>query len=377
MSNPDDAAKKASAQSSKLASAWGMQVALTHCEQCDWSYMIPQGSTIEVCPHCFQGPLASLDDLPDHLPHNLPPEMLVPFSAPPDLVDRGVQAFARRIPFAPYDLTPQKLRGRLQRIFLPMWLVDAEVVAPWQSEAGFDYQVVSHQSRYGDFGGWSEEQVKETRIRWEPRLGRLRRTYSNIPAPALEEHAAFERQLGAFDLAAAEAYQAQLASQAIVRLPNRSPEDAWPDAIPAIQLAAAEECRQAIGAEHLRDFRWTPEYGRHTWTQVLLPAFATYYHDEDGKPQAVLIHGQTGNVAGTRRSSPKRAKRASIIMLAIAAMLGAVGLGSFAFSGLGTGLASLTMLAVVAAAALGLMAIVPVAVSSSFNRREEQANKRL
>jgi hypothetical protein len=252
-----------------------------------------------------------------------------------------------------------------------MWLVDAEVAAPWQSEAGFDYQVVSHQSRYGDFGGWSEEQVEETRIRWEPRLGRLERTYSNIPAPALEEHAAFERQLGGFDLTLAQAYQAQLASQAVVRLPNRSPEDAWPDAIPAIQVAAAEECRQAIGAEHLRDFRWTPKYGNRTWTQVLLPAYATYYHDEDGKPQAVLIHGQTGNVAGARRSSLKRAKRASLIMLVIAAVLGAVGLGSFALSGLGPGAAPLTLLAIVAAAALGLTAIIPVAVASSFNRREQ------
>ena len=99
MSDPDNAAKKASAQSSDLASAWGMPVALAHCEQCDWGYMIPQGSNVEVCPHCFQGPLAPLEDLPDHLPHNLPPEMLEPFSAPPDTVDRGVQAFARRIPF--------------------------------------------------------------------------------------------------------------------------------------------------------------------------------------------------------------------------------------------------------------------------------------
>ena len=73
---------------------------------------------------------------------------------------------------------------------VPVWLVDGEVQAEWRAEAGYHYQVVSHQDRYEDRrGGWSSREVKETRTRWEPRLGRLKRAYQNLRAPALEEQA--------------------------------------------------------------------------------------------------------------------------------------------------------------------------------------------
>ncbi len=207
-------------------------------------------------------------------------------------------------------------KTRLKRIYIPMWLADAEVIAVWKAQAGFDYEVLSHQDRYDENrGGWSSRQITEGRIRWEPRIGRMRRTYNNITAPALEEDAGLRRSLGKFNLGAAEPYHKDVADEAFIRLPDRTSEDAWPDTFPSFQNAAAEECRQAISASHIREYHWSPEYSDINWTLFLLPVFSTYYLDDDQVPIPVFIHGQTGKFSGSRRASMKRGHRTALILL--------------------------------------------------------------
>ena len=101
----------------------------------------------------------------------------------------------------PATLRAATLQSRLQKLYLPRWLVDGDVQAEWQADAGFDYQVVSHQDRFDETkGDWQSEQLTETRVRWEPRLGRLQRHYDNVAAPAIEEDGALQKAIGDYDL---------------------------------------------------------------------------------------------------------------------------------------------------------------------------------
>ena len=200
-----------------------------------------------------------------------------------------------------------------------MWLIDSDIEATWQAEAGFNYDAVSHRDQFDDGRqGWVSHQVTETRVRWEPRIGRLRRRYDNVIAPALEEHSALQRQLGGYQLEAAQAYQPQAVQDAFLRLPNRSPADAWPEAVPNFQTAATEECRQACQGDYFREFRWSPDFVDQNWTQLLLPVYTTYYLDDDLTPQPVLIHGQSGQLNGRRQASMQRARRATFITAGVA-----------------------------------------------------------
>ena len=165
----------------------------------------------------------------------------------------------------------------------PRWLVDASVAATWQAEAGFDYEIVSHEEHFdGERNHWRSQEVTETRVRWEPRLGKLQRRYENVPVPALEEEALIRRQLGDFAAAQAAAYRPESLENAVVALPNRSPEDAWEEARPLFGQRARRDCKQAAGADHMRSFRWTPQFTAPQWTQLLLPVYATHYQDDDG-----------------------------------------------------------------------------------------------
>ncbi|NJN44298.1 MAG: hypothetical protein HC806_05960 [Anaerolineae bacterium] len=109
----------------------------------------------------------------------------------------------------------------------------------------------------------------------------------------------------------------------LFRLPTRPTEDAWPDALPNLQQAASDECRAAGKSDHFREFRWQAEYANQNWTQLLLPIYATYYLDDDQRPQPILLHGQTGQVSGVRRASMKRAQTTALwILLAAGVVLG-------------------------------------------------------
>lgn len=354
----------------EFAGPWGEVVDLVVCESCAWSYVLPQGVLPQRCPNCFNGDLKLLTpDVESQTIDNRTPELYLPFSVPIERVLQNVREFASGLWFAPADLNPNTLRQRLKRVYWPMWLVDCDVRATWEAEAGYDYEVVSHQDRYSDGqAGWTSQEVKETRVRWEPRAGRLERLYTNTPAPAMENHRQLVNRMRRFDLEQAQPYSQDALRQAFVRVPDRSVEDAWPDAAPAVQEAAADECRQAAKAEHIRQFQWTPDYQSLNWTLLLLPGYTTYYLDDDQKPQPVLIHGQSGYLSGMKRASMKRAQRTSLY-IAIAAM--AVFVLSLLVSGIGLliqPLLALGGIGIVAAFLLGIAAIVPVAIAWQVNR---------
>ncbi|MGB6420998.1 MAG: hypothetical protein WBF05_04095 [Anaerolineales bacterium] len=353
-------------------SSWGRDYVAAVCEDCDWNFLIlPDLPTVQ-CPHCYQSTLKSIPEGEMELPYSRAPELVVPFQVTLESMDDGIEKFSSKIPFAPKDMTSQNMRSRLCRLFLPMWLVDTEVQAQWWAEVGSNYKVVSHQAHYDDHrGGWSSREVEEWRIRWEPRLGRLERNYHNISTPALEEDMIIKQEMGAFKLGEAVEYQVKEIENSFVRLPNRDTKDAWVEATPAIQTAAAEECRQAAGADHIRQFSWKPQYSNNNWTLMLLPLYTTYYLDAEKVAQPVFIHGQTGQIMGVRRASMKRGQRMSLIILVIAVL---IFLLSIILAVASVALPILLVIGVLGFAIALLTAagaVVPIAMVWQFNHRQK------
>jgi hypothetical protein len=344
-------------------------VVTADCRRCEAVYLLPQGAQAGLCPFCG-GDLAPFAGGGEQPSFREPPELVVSFATPQERLAAQLAAFARSTWFAPADLSATALRRRLRRLYWPMWLVDAETEAQWGAEAGFDYQVVSHRERY-DNGGWQTQEVREGRIRWEPRVGRLERTYHNLPAPALEDQARLQRRLGEYDLEAAQAHCPELTAEVPVRLPDRPPHDAWPDAEPAVYSAAMAECRRAAKADHIRNFHWSPTYASRNWTLLLLPLWATFYRDDEGELHPILIHGQTGRLSGRRRSSLKRARRFSFPLAVIAAVFLALSLVAAIAGSLRPELVPLAATGLLAAVITGFLAPLPLLIAWNFNRREE------
>jgi hypothetical protein len=296
-----------------VAAVWGAPLTAVHCAHCREAHLVPQNASISRCPFCLQGPVAPQ---PAYLREE-PPEQVLLYGVSEKELFSALDQWARGVWFRPGDLEAGQLAQRARRYLVPLWLVDGRVEAAWRADVGFDYQVVSHRDRYSEGTGWSSWQVKESRMRWEPRVGRLDRTYENLAAPALDDHRALMGRLGDYDLNQRTNYDPEAVADAVVRIPSLEPEAAWPGVEAAFTRAAQAECRQAAGADHIRDFVFQAAYGDLNWTLLLLPAYVTWYQEGE-RVWPVLVNGQSGHVSGVRRASARKANVTSLVIGAVA-----------------------------------------------------------
>jgi hypothetical protein len=307
-----------------VAAVWGVAMGAVHCAHCGEAHLVPgealgdtEGDVVALrCPFCLQGPVTRQPAAV----REEPPEQVVPYAVAEGKLAGILGRWAQGGWFRPDELKAGVLVQRVRRYLVPLWLVDGRVEAAWRADVGFDYQVASCQDRYSPGKGWSSEEVTEDRVRWEPRVGRLRRAYENLVAPALDDHRALMGRLGDFDLDERAAYSPEAVAGGAVRVPTLEPEAAWPAAEAAFVRAAGEECRLAAGADHVRDFRIEAEYEGLNWTLLLLPAYVTWYREGE-QVWPVLVNGQSGRVSGVRRASTRKANVTSLVLGAIAAIL--------------------------------------------------------
>ncbi len=309
---------------SLLPAAWGRLMKLAVCEHCDWQFIFQGGQPLPFCPHCYHQSLVDLSQESGQQIDLYEPELILPLGFQSSQIQLIFQTFTGGNWFPPIDLSVKNLVCRSTLLYLPIWLVDSAVKATWKAEAGFNYQVLSHQDRFDDNrGGWSSQEVTETRIRWEARAGQLQRIYQNHTSPALNEHSALMQKVGLFDLSSAKPYDRMVLPEKgwSACLPNRSTTDSWSDAHLGFQASAAKECQMACQADALRNFAWEPEFSDQKWTLLLVPVFSTFYKDDEGKPQALLVNGQSGKLWGVKRASIQRARKTSFLLLAGAACI--------------------------------------------------------
>ena len=316
------------------SSPWDAEVTIVACTHCQARYLALTSHPTNICPNCHASALTRTDQNLSRDNEYLP-ELIIPFKVQPQVINQAVENFTRGIPYPPEDLNSANLSRRFIPIFFPAWLIDAQIDAVWQAELGFDYQVVSHQDRYDQNSSrWISHEIKETRIRWEPRSGSLSRQYLNVISPALENERAIQNELGSFPIDASVEFNIDhMPSESYVAIPDRPKNDAWNDVVIEMKKIAASECRTAGSAEHLRNYKWNPQFSDQIWTLFLRPAYASYYIDDEGKPQNILIHGTSGRVTGQRKASMRKAQTQALTIFIIAAviflfglMIGAVGL---------------------------------------------------
>ncbi len=315
-------------QDADLRAIWGADLHAVGCAHCGLVHLVPAdweawGATR--CPACLAERLAPQ---PARLRPE-PPELVVSFSSDltPVTLKTNLSRWLRPVWLRPPDLQVGHLMARLIRVYLPRWLVDARVTALWQARLGFDYQVESTQERFAEGQGWKVRRLKETRVRWEPRVGRLQRDYANLTVPALEDGQ--ERQamarLGGYRLQEAVPYAPASLADAAVRAPSLLPDEAWPLARAALDRAVADDCQRAAGAQHSDEFELKAEYADLNWTQLLLPVYVTFYRDEGGRLVPVWINGQTGRIGGLRRASTRQAWRLTLGGAVLAAVIFGLG----------------------------------------------------
>ncbi|MBL7199559.1 MAG: hypothetical protein ISS56_05380 [Anaerolineae bacterium] len=329
-------------QEPSVNEAWGTSLEVFYCSNCHSAHLVPNHATLAVCPSCLQ---AEALPQPERMRRE-PPELVIPFAVDEGQATNELSKWFKGMWFRPSELRADLLRSRLRRWCLPLWLVDTDVDATWRVEAGYEYQVASFQERYRD-GQWASQQVTETQTRWEPRVGRLRRHYDNVAVPALEEHERWMSRLGGYDFRTRKSYSAVAVAGSVVRIPDLEPEAAWGEAEVALDRMASAECKLACQADHVRNWGMHARYDNVRWTQMLVPAYVTYYREGDAL-HPVWVNGQSGQVCGIKLMSQRKAAIASLVIGALALLCFLFGL---LLTALGIGIALILLGALVGIAA--------------------------
>jgi hypothetical protein len=351
-------------ETTDVAAVWGVPLLVVHCERCGEAHLVPEDAVPTRCPACLRGRVALQ---PAYL-RDEPPEQVLPYAVRSAGLRRALERWSEGIWFRPADLQADVLSRRARRTLLPLWLVDGRVEGAWRADVGFDYQVVSSQDRYREGAGWRSQQVEETRVRWEPRVGRVERRYENVAVPALDDHRRLMARLGDFEMEEREAYSPEAVEATVVRIPSLEPEAAWPQAEPAFVRTAEVDCRRAAGADHVRDFRLEATYSDLNWTQLLLPAYVSWYEEGD-QVWPVLVNGQTGRVSGVRRASARKARTAALILGGVGVLLFLLGGLLALLGGVFPPLVAVGMVVLMIGVALGLAAPAPPIIVWRINRR--------
>jgi len=343
--------------------AWYAPLQPAGCAHCGLVHLVPPERLGQRCPAC-SGALLTAQPAPVR-PE--PPELALPFRLTPAQAGAALDGWARGVWLRPAELSGPVLQQRLQPMYVPMWLVDAEVVGAWFTQAGYAYQVASTNENFKS-GQWVTQHVHETRTRWEPRAGQVQRAYANVAAPALEDHARLLQRLGQFPLAAAQPYAPSAIQAAAVRVPSLTPEAAWPFARARLDEQVAADLQAAAGAQQLDQMRLTVSYQGQHWTQLLLPVYATAYQDEAGAWHAVHLNAHTGQISGLRRASQRLGWQWTAAIAAVAVVLFILAAALTALGVLLPPIVALGGLLMVLSFVVGLVAPLPAVWAWQFNR---------
>ncbi|MBN1584226.1 MAG: hypothetical protein JXA89_26185 [Anaerolineae bacterium] len=342
----------------EINTTWGTSLDVFYCSHCHSAHLAADEIKLAICPVCLR---ATLTSQPERIRRERP-ELVIPFAIGRQRAEDALAAWCKGMWLRPGELNAKGLGQRLQRYFLPLWLVDGDVEAAWQAEVGYDYQAASFREQYQG-GQWLSQEITETRTRWQVRVGTLDRHYDNIAVPALTQHEQWMSRLGGYSLRTRKPYSARIVAEGVVRIPDYEPDAAWIDAESALNRSAAVECQAASGAEHIRNWGMRAQYKGLNWTQLLVPAYVTYYREgEDVYP--VWVNGQNGHIYGIKLMSMQKATVASLVIGVIALLCFLLGL-VLAVIGIG-------ILLVLLSLPLGLLAFGPLIWVWASNRQAQR-----
>ncbi len=335
------------------------------CPNCGRVFLVQETQIGMPCPLCHR---ALLESQPARM-RIAEPELMVPFGINQAALNTIYQDVVAGVWIKPENFQTETLLNRTIPVFWPLWLVDCDIDGHWQMEAGFNYQVESSKDTYAN-GQWQSRKQIEGRVRWEPRLGKIKSHVDNISAPALEEHQNRELMTGVTPKNRSHSFDPSLLGGALLEVPDLPPEEAWAMAQLRVDETAERICADAAGAQHSRNFSITADYKNLNWTQFLLPMYVTYYEDDEGQPQFLVVNGSTGAIQGPRLASRKRGAR-------IAGIIAATAGGLFVLALLGLLLTLVIPPAAIFAALMaflglvtGIGAIFPAVWPNQWNRKQ-------
>lgn len=279
------------------------------CQSCKAVMVFPVDRVGQNCEFCGSPALV------DHAQVQAPihPWGILPFVVAATRVRDDVRRWLRSRWFAPGSLKRFALVDRLHSLYIPYWTFDAQVVCPWNAEAGHYYYV--NEPVRDSKGRMSMRPVRK--VRWESAAGVIEHAFDDELVPGT---LGIDRGL----LAGVEPFPtAQLVRYDTAFLSGHVVEQYQVVLTQAVQqskqqMAAELEalCAAQVPGDTHRNLRIDPRWSGETFKHVLVPVWLLSYIHRT-KVYQVVVNGSTGTIAGRY---PKSAWKILLLVLAAIAV---------------------------------------------------------
>ena len=270
----------------------GVEVRLLECQNCAARVTLDDGVVSEACPFC-----GSPNVLDQEASRNaLRPESLIPLEVGRAQVEENFRRWVGRLWFRPNAIKRVSTASAVG-VYVPAWAFDADVVSRWTAQSGTYYWVT--ESYTVTVNGKPQVRTRQVRrVRWWPSNGRRRDLHDDVVVFGSKgvdrDLAARLGPYGTADLVPyspaflagwrAEEYQVDL-------------QEGWKLGREQIRARQRERCAGDVPGDTHRHLRVRNEFHDVRWKLMLLPMWSVTYQF-GGKAYAVLVHGETGAVAG-------------------------------------------------------------------------------
>jgi DNA-directed RNA polymerase subunit RPC12/RpoP len=269
----------------------GVEVRTAKCGNCGARVSFSTTETAASCVYC-----GSSNVLVQEANRNaIRPESLVPLDVSRTDVEQHFRRWLKRLWFRPGELQRTK-RFDAVGIYVPFWTFDCQVHSDWSADAGHYYYVTVPKMVMIN-GKPRMQMVQERRIRWVPAFGQRDDAYDDELVNASHLSAELIGELGRFDTAALVPYRPEYLAGWTAEEYQLDLEQSWRLAQAAVVDSQQSRCAGDVPGDTHRNLRVQNRIHGVRWKHVLLPVWSLQYSFQ-GKTYAVLVNGQTGQVAG-------------------------------------------------------------------------------
>src|SRR3954447_6797138 len=272
------------------ARGWLAEKRTVQCQSCKAVSVFDAERVGQRCEFCGSPALLPYGEIKSPIR----PQSLLPFRVAASAVREQIRRWYKSKWLAPNALKSRALVDTVKGVYIPYWTFDAQVVCPWEAEAGHYYYTTE---TYRDSKGNSQtRQVQHTR--WEPASGLVEHFFDDEPIPGTRgvSHALLKqvepfptKELVPYDTSylsgfVVEHYQVVLLDAA------KASEDAMCDKL-------RDMCAGQVPGDTYRNLVIHPVFSARTFKHILVPLWLLTY-TYGAKIFRVLVNGATGRMAG-------------------------------------------------------------------------------
>ncbi len=187
-----------------------------------------------------------------------------------------------------------ELVDTVKGIYIPYWTFDAQVVCPWEADAGHYYYTTE---TYRDNKG--QTQTRQVRhVRWEPASGTIEHFFDDEPIPGTQgvSHALL-RQVEPFPTKELVPYDTSFLSGFVVEHYQVVLLDAAKASEDSMRQKLQELCAAQVPGDTYRNLEIHPTFSARTFKHILVPLWLLTY-TYGARIFHVLVNGATGRMAG-------------------------------------------------------------------------------